>query len=253
MISHALVVNGFASNLPALHRRKFDFTPGLNVLFGANGCGKSVLLKCIKAYCCLQHGGWSKLSENGELPGTNVTHFPQAFRAFTPTGECDTIVGWDGTATFFNDSDMILNDMTWFYNPDVLKQEGLTTEAEQIDLHVKKPSSGQTRIQKLNKIFHVLKNPPEFAVKGGPEAQYVRSLPNTGRVTILLDEPEKSLSIPKQIELFNFLKTFQNDAQIIITTHSPFILINNDINIIEMEPGYMNECKELIKSAATTL
>jgi predicted ATPase len=260
MIKKALVAKGFASELPALHKRLFEFPEGLTVLFGTNGCGKSTLLKCIKAYCGIQHAGWSKISDFNSLGTGSVKHFPFVYRAFTPTKECDTHVEWDGTATFYNDSDLRIDDMSWFYNKDILKQEGLTTEAEQMDYVAKRPSSGQTRIQKLNKIFNIAKDPPKFTEKTPNgnryeymEVAYINSLPRTGRVTILLDEPEKSLSIPKQIELFKLLIEFQKDFQIIIATHSPFILFEDNINIIEMEQGYIQACKDTIKECALKL
>jgi energy-coupling factor transporter ATP-binding protein EcfA2 len=260
MIKNAQVLRGFASELPSLKGRTFNFTDGLNVLFGSNGCGKSTLMKCMKAYCCLQHGGWSAISDFNKLGAGGVGNFPFVYRAFTPTGECDTRVDWDGTATFYNDSDMRIDDMSWFFNKDILKQEGLTTEAEQMDFVAKRPSSGQTRIKKLNKIFNIAKNPPKFWETTPNnnryehmEVAYVTSLPRNGKVTILLDEPEKSLSIPKQIELFKFLKEFQNDLQIIISTHSPFILFEDGINIIEMEENYIQTCKDVIKECSTKL
>ena len=261
MINRVLVKKGFASELVCLKDRVFQFSDGFNVLFGSNGCGKSTLMKCIKAYCALQHGGWSKISDHMSLGASGIKNFPFVYRAFTPTGECDTIVEWDGTPTFYNDSDLRIDDMSWFYNKDVLKQEGLTTPAEQMDYMAKRPSSGQTRMQKLNKIFNLAIDPPDFTqTTPNPgnryeqlEVQYIRSLPRNGKVSILLDEPEKSLSIPKQIELFRLLKSFQDKFQIIISTHSPFILFEDGINIIEMEADYINTCKKTIKECAEKL
>jgi energy-coupling factor transporter ATP-binding protein EcfA2 len=255
MITRTKVMKGFASELPSLKGKTFHFDDGLNVLFGTNGCGKSTLIKCMKAYCAVAHGGWTTVSNFQALGAGSVNHFPFVYRNFTPTGECDTIVEWDGTPTFYNDSDLKIDDMSWFYNKDALAREGLTSEAEQMDYMAKRPSSGQTRMQKLNKIFNIAKSPPEpTATSPNPgnrfelmEIAYLRSLPRTGRVTILLDEPEKSLSIPKQIELFRLLQSFGKDFQIIIATHSPFILFEEGLNIIEMEPGYIEECKQIIK------
>ena len=261
MINRVKVVKGFASELECLKDKVFQFDNGFNVLFGSNGCGKSTLMKCIKAYCALQHGGWSAISDHMKLGASGIKNFPFVYRAFTPTGECDTIVEWDGNPTFYNDSDLRIDDMAWFYNKDILAQEGLTSASEQMDYMAKRPSSGQTRMQKLNKIFNIAQNPPDFTLTTpNPnnkyeqlEVQYIRSLPRNGKVTILLDEPEKSLSIPKQIELFRLLKSFQDKFQIIISTHSPFILFEDGINIIEMEGNYIETCKNTIKECAEKL
>lgn len=261
MIKKALVAKGFAAELPALQKRIFEFSDGLNVLFGSNGCGKSTLLKCMKAYCGLKHAGWSKISDFNMLGASGRGNFPFVYRAYTPNGDCDTHVEWDGTATFFNDSDLRIDDMAWFYNKDILAREGLTTEEEQMMILAEKPSAGQTRIRKLNKIFNLAANPPDFLNDKLPnnhaveraEVEYIKSLPNTGRITIMLDEPEKSLSIPKQIELFQLLKSFQDRFQIIISTHSPFILFENDVKIFDMEPGYIDTCKKTIKDCAALI
>jgi len=38
-----------------------------------------------------------------------------------------------------------------------------------------------------------------------------------------------------------------DNFQLIIATHSPFILGYKKANIIDVTPGYMKECKSLIK------
>jgi len=75
-------------------------------------------------------------------------------------------------------------------------------------------------------------------------------LPRDGKITLLLDEPEKSLSIPKQIELFDVLFKLSDHFQIIMATHSPFILHYKKINLIDFTPGYAKECRTIIKNAA---
>ena len=256
MIYKAKVINGFASSLPAIVGKTFNFTDNVNVLFGSNGCGKSTLLKCIKSYCAIEHGGWSRIGNFLTLGASTSSQFPFVYRAYTPSKECDTLVHWDGTATLFYDREINSDDITWFYNNDILKREGFTTESEQLQRMADKPSSGQTRMEVLNKIFESAHYPPDFTASTPNknnsyeqmEVSYINSLPRNGRVTIMLDEPEKSLSIPKQIELFEALRQqTRRGIQFIIATHSPFILFENDFNIIDMEQGYVDICKNAIK------
>jgi predicted ATPase len=260
MVHKAKIIEGFASTLPALADKVFNFTDGLNVLFGSNGCGKSTLLKCIKAYCAIEHSGWSKIGNYLTLGAGASSHFPFVYRVYTPSKQCDSLVHWDGTPSFFHDRELNNDDITWFYNSDILRREGLTTEAEQLERMASKPSSGQTRIQVLNKIFSIASEPPDFTSSTPNkdnayeqmEVSYINSLPKTGKVTLLLDEPEKSLSIPKQVELFNMLSEFQQTFQIIIATHSPFVLFQKNINIIDLETGYQDTCIKMIKQLAAT-
>ena len=62
--------------------------------------------------------------------------------------------------------------------------------------------------------------------------------------TCIIDEPESALDI-KGIE--TLLKKIQNSRarQIIIATHSPFLILGNNFNIIEMEKGYRKKVEEI--------
>lgn len=254
MIYKAKILNGFASTLPALKDKTFTFTDGVNVLFGSNGCGKSTLLKCIKSYCAIEHGGWSKIGNFLTLGASSSSQFPFVYRTYTPSKECDSLVHWDGSPTLFYDKEISSDDITWFYNFDVLKREGFTTEAEQLKRMADKPSSGQTRLEVLDKIIQTAHIPPDFTSvtpnKNNNyeqmEVSYIKSLPRNGKVTVILDEPEKSLSIPKQINLFKALRQQSTNIQFIIATHSPFILFETDFNIVDMESGYVDTCLDIM-------
>ena len=90
--------------------------------------------------------------------------------------------------------------------------------------------------------------PQEIADKEAAmaEVRYIQSLPRNGKITLLFDEPEKALALPKQFELFKTLKTLSEHFQVIIATHSPFVLFFEGANIIDMNPGYANLCRKLI-------
>jgi energy-coupling factor transporter ATP-binding protein EcfA2 len=241
---------------PHLRGRKFEFNDKLNILFGNVGSCKSTMLKTMAAYCGIQNGGWSSISDPAKLAYEKIGHFPYCYRNYSP-GKCDASVEWDGTPSFYNDSEaMGKNDNTWFYNNASQSSDGITTEAEQMDILASKPSSGQYRIHKINKIMKVIQNPPNLLVippfitereVAKLELQYLSSLPRDGKITLLLDEPEKALSIPKQIDLFDVLFKLSDHFQLIVATHSPFILEYKKANIIDVTPGYVAECRKLIK------
>lgn len=83
------------------------------------------------------------------------------------------------------------------------------------------------------------------------EVDYIKSLPRNGKITLLLDEPEKALSIPKQIELFDVMMKLSDHFQIILATHSPFILEYKKANLIDITPGYVKNVKQIIKNLKT--
>lgn len=257
MITNFEFKSGFVMGYDHLKGRKFEFSNNLNVLFGNVGSCKSTILKTIAAYCGIRTGGWSTISEPTQLGYNDITHFPFCYRNLSPSN-VDAIVGWDGTPTFYNDSEALSKtDNTWFFSNSKQSADGITTEAEQMEILASKPSSGQYRIHKINKIMKVIQSPPSLLevphyinnkALAQIEVEYIKSLPRNGKTTLLLDEPEKALSIPKQIELFDVLIKLSEHFQIIMATHSPFILEYKKANLIDFTPGYAAECRKLIKN-----
>jgi energy-coupling factor transporter ATP-binding protein EcfA2 len=263
MIKRVMLKSGFLHETPHIKDRIFEFKPGLSVIIGNNGSGKSSLLKVMAAYCGIDKGGFSKISDPAKLGTQFQSHYPLMYRNYSP-GKCDAIIEWDGTPTFYNDSDTLAkNDMTWFMNPDQ-SSDGISSEAEQLDVMASKPSSGQYRIHKLNKIMQMLQNPPKLDhvpeyVKSPEEraiaqfeVNYFNSLPRTGPMTILLDEPEKALSLEKQFELFDTLKQLAKHFQVIMVSHSSFVFYEDNVNFIEMTPGFVKFNKNIIEKRIGT-
>lgn len=250
MITHIQFKTGFPIDLPHIGNKTFEFKPGINILFGPNGVGKSVMLKTLKAYCGIgTAGGWTSFNDPMQLASTQ---FPVAYWGLTPS-RCMADVGWDGTPSFFNDGDIKVND-TFFYMNERHSDDGITSDAEQFETLAEKPSSGQYRIKKFNRVFNMIRNVPHYEATDIPsgykhsdclkELAYWNSLPRTGPQTILLDEPERALSIALQKKVFHEVIPQFKDLQIILATHSVFCLNVDDVNFIEFEPGYVEQCCE---------
>jgi energy-coupling factor transporter ATP-binding protein EcfA2 len=258
MIKSAQILAGFPMTMDVYKTsRVFKFNDKFNVIYGENGVGKSILLKTIAAHCGIASAGWSAISEPMKLGYNQANHFPYVYRQYTPGGNIDAKVEWDGTPTFYNDSDMLSkNDTTWFFSNASQSGDGITTESEQMDILAAKPSAGQYRIHKVNKIMQVIKTPPNLLVVPPTinnkalaqlEVNYIASLPRNGKMTLLLDEPEKALALPKQLELFETIEKLSEWFQVILVTHSPFILSFKGANLIDMVDGYSKNCVNLIR------
>jgi predicted ATPase len=257
MINAIKILNGFATELPNFYPGiEFHFSKGLTILSGSNGCGKTSILKMLKAYCGIPngYGGWSRISSELALGAQQQSHFPWVYRAYSP-GQSDCLVDWDGTATFYNEGDVKTDQWGWFTHRAISSEDGMTTEAEHMDVMIEKPSSGQYRLKKLNKLFNMLKSPPDLReyVSGHPvqiaESNYIRTLKHTGRVTLLLDEPERALALPKQLELFRLLEKMSDEYQIIVATHSPFVcLLDLNAKIIDIEKNYSQDCLDIFEN-----
>lgn len=270
MIKSIQFIDGFATELPNVGTREFIFNEGINVLFSGNGTGKSTILKTLKAYCAIKNGGWTLPTDPAEtgVGRADGEDYPHCYSTFAPS-KCKAVVKWDGTSTFFNDGDIKTSD-TFFYMNVGQSEDGITTEAEQFDMLIEKPSSGQHRLKKLNKVLNILKDPPPNYSKNdlNPKVQakdkafaereiqywkfindlYKKNLGNE-RHTILLDEPERSLSLPKQKELFlKILPEQLKDFQVIIATHSIFSLYTPNVNLVELQDGYVKDCIDSLKN-----
>ena len=219
MITKAQIFTGFMMANPNINGRVFEFKKGLNIICGPNGSNKTSLLKTLAAFCGIGKGGYSRISDPAKLGARLPSHYPFVYRRYTPDNNTDARVEWDGTPTFYNDADTLSkNDMSWFLNPEQ-SSDGISTEEEQMDVMATKPSSGQYRIHKINKIMQMLQAPPSLDTVPNHiisqeerqiaqyEVNYIQSLPRNGPLTVLLDEPEKALSLEKQLELFDLLST----------------------------------------------
>ena len=49
--------------------------------------------------------------------------------------------------------------------------------------------------------------------------------------------------------LFNLLNSMTKDYQIIIATHSPFVLFQKDMDIIDIEAGYADTCINILRTS----
>lgn len=251
MINSILVNSGYASELPALKNRTISFTKGLNFLFGPNACGKSSVLKILAGYTGSSEGGWSFKSNKEYSESIQTDNYAKKEFEFPEdilANKCKAIVDWDGSPTYFSD---IVNDSVGasFGSTD------MSFEEEVITL-VSKPSEGSKRLQKISKMYKELPNPTIWdKLKCHKESEkqfieYVKTLSQTGPKTILLDEPDKSLSIENQIMLWFCMQTaVTNGFQVIIATHNITAIVRElDANIIDMVPGYLDYGKKLLGS-----
>jgi len=77
MITKAKATSGFSIKLDALKGRAYTFKPGLNILFGPNGCGKTTLLKILGAYSGTE-AGWSRFLDPS-IGDDGRSGFPKRF------------------------------------------------------------------------------------------------------------------------------------------------------------------------------
>lgn len=221
----------YIEKLPFFQKHKsLSFKPGVNVLFGQNGTGKSTILSMLAISLAGKQGGISKITnhwmQDNSKDGFEVSHDGQAILY------CDTktdvgLVG--GLAAFDYD----------FHTAG-------------INAAIRKASSGLTTLSRLEPIMDVLlKDKPMPKNIEGNKKHIVGKI-KKGQRTILIDEPESGLSyilqskfMPKIIE-----GAKRNNIQLIMASHSPFLLgyDNEDVNLIEMEDDFVMNSRLAILS-----
>jgi predicted ATPase len=244
--------------VPALQApRTFEFSPGLNVLWGRNGSGKSTLLTLLaRMFHCHQSGEPSVTDgsirelfgyRDGEerlLKSVKVSHDGQGVRHFDPMLMPGLIAGG---AAF--DGDFMM---------------------EGVNNALFKGSAGQTTAFRANKVLGAIvkttvgpqvewkfhrreSNDPKdlWAQRQKMVEKVLEANAAAGPMTVLLDEPERSFDLPTQVTLWRLLRAYSSRVQIIAASHCVFALNIPEARYIEMEPGYLDASKASVGLLST--
>lgn len=241
MINNINVTSGYAADLPIVKAAKTtQLSAGVNVLWGVNGSGKTTLLRIIAAYALCPGGGWSSLIEPLKLGGFDnaVKQLPRDLYHLSP-GKCKADMTWDRVPVFFANGKDQTSGVSGAFT--IASDDGMSGDAMRDTILTKMTphSSGQLRSKKLNAMLELLnKGAPDFKselrTKGlndvwvksfSMQAAYMSQRPDNGRLTVLLDEPERHFDTAHAAYLWEVvIPHLAQHVQVIVATHHPFCL-----------------------------
>jgi predicted ATPase len=223
--------------------RVLVFKPGLNILWGRNGAGKTSITKVLaRLFHCEQGsqpvvtkeslseltaaGGYG--SETIKLEeGIEVKHDGQGVRHFDPGHAVGLTAGgaafdWDfGDEGFENVMVKGSAGQTTMRRFDRILNEIITGEVPEVQWRMKREHVNSLWQERIDLAACFLK---KNSKKGQP--------------TILLDEPERSYDLEAQVGMWRVLRSYAAEVQFIVSSHSLFALNIPEAAYIELSPGY---------------
>lgn len=236
----------YISKIPVFKNGKvFEFKPGVNVIVGKNGCGKTTLMKIIESYLLVDKTECSKGLFNSKIRDLF------GFRGFL-----------DGIDVY---SDYQKNVFRMCHAAEKNNDDNMASfEAFSEFFTQIKSSTGEGVVVAINSMFKRMFGDGanlmfDFEKAGCDDhyeeyGSYVRShrVTDHDEWTILMDEPDRNLDIENMENILNILSFHKPRTQIIVVVHNPLLICalskNKEVNMIELTSGYVSKVKKLVKS-----
>lgn len=233
------------TNFPETRPEGFEFGDGVNFVVGDCGSGKSTLLNIITRALACNTGGYTKHSYQYEKQNDANGCYSAANEVNNP----DYVsVDWDGSETFYYNSARSFglesgHFVDGFISEGIMNMRFEHGSQGEYNMHrmlafIEKCLTGKqkTDLAKLKTLSTYPKENPQLQKKP----------------TLIIDEPERSMSHCLQFKFFNMLFETFSEYQIIIVTHSPtylyFLKTLKNVTLIETSEGYTEDLTAYMRS-----
>jgi len=241
-------------------KRKVELSPGVTVVWGSNGTGKSVLLRTIADYCFVDSnggGGWSQDRFIGfHFSRWGNEDIKDLSDVYEFTKHSKISIDWSGQPAFYMHHDDMTNlSYIMCYGRSWMKGIGDIPETvkKEYGYH---PSSGQT-IKGVGKMLLDV-TPPDLTINttwkksqnwDSDFITYVKERQERwkgeNKPLLLLDEVDSQLDMANQIWFHEeLIPKLAEKYQIILASHSVFAMKHG--NIIDID-GSLENVKQKIK------
>lgn len=221
---------------------EYTFKAGINIIVGENGCGKTTLMNLIKKYLLVDYTECSKGKFNSNINAL-----------FKDIIESKGFYGGVDVYADYNKNTFRLSHVGEKERMKVLE----TADDFATAIYQNNASTGEGVIIAMQSLFEYMFSSKakltfdysQFKESHKEYIEYIDKHRMKGdEYTILMDEPDRNLSLENLSQIRHILSFHKPETQIITVIHNPLLIYSlskkKSINFIEMTEGYIDKVKE---------